>query len=584
MGFTLRDPRMEAISGAGVGFGQGFGNSLGDQLVRYIEGRQLNKALEGVDANTPVLDVLKSFQTNRVSPTLQEQYLSQPVQGRLAQERAAQSFGEFANMSDEQFNNMSVPQIIAKVSQAFANVPGGAQTAGDLINSVLSRRRTSNLGNAFSRKGGETKPAQAKINPSPREDQANPQQDETFTIQDLLSGMQDRVFQSQGQSNQIPFAPFQNENFVSPVTPRTSAVSTSLPESRTEPPSAVNIRPMRATDVAGLISQIARENPDMSYEDVVNAVRIQSGANEAEFNAGIKLYDQKVKENEQKKLEDANIAEAVDAKINKDFPQGIDSYYKGMLEELTRYYPGSSINSRYTKAKQVVDRQINRLRSLAKAEARPLFGAYRPGAVKSHLDKIAGLARAAWRDKEIPNYMRPNQIDKIRETIASRGMEGPVEQEYIVNKTINPEFKKDIAKMDKLSEAPKAPETKQAYSRYGFGPPIVTQPTEKERADYQEKVREGIAKIADFVSENAGGYMSPLLVRSALLKKGWTDSQIKEAYDLAAENNANFSTYQDDQIVKLGTPQKPSLSSIFSGITGDRSEQDLWDVFISGRE
>lgn len=574
MVFTLRDPRMEAISNAGSNFGSG----LGDQLVKYVEGRQFNQALEGVDANTPLVDILKNFQANKVPMHLQEAFLSQQVQSRLAQERAQQAFGELEKLSEKDFEGLSTPQIIAKISKAFAQTPGGPETAGNVINSVLQRRRTKNLGNSFGERGSDGKAATAtETQPIEPRDQTrgDPRKSESDT-QAFMQGLPG-MNQSQGQRQGIPFAPF--------TTPQAKAQAVDLPESTTEPSPNVTARPMRATDVAKMINQLATENPDMSYEDIVNAVQIQSGANKDEFDAGIKLYEQQEKQRQARQTEEDRINTAVQTKLQRDFPAteagpGIDPYYESMMQQLTRYFPGASTDARYNKAKKVVTDLMSREQKLFDYQGRPLFGAYRQGAVKGHLDEMAGFTRQIYNDPKIPSFLKPQLVDRMRGLLSSRGSEGPVEVEYVINKTINPDFKKDMAKINALPDAPKQPGTRTGVGRFG-----VANPKESDVKAYNDKIDKGIYDLANFISKNAGGYMSPLLVRSALLKKGWTDEQVRKAYNIAAENGTSFSDYQSNQFNDLSRNQKPSLSTIFRGASGDKaSEQDIWDVLISGRE
>lgn len=581
MSFTLTDPRMQAISGAASNFGSG----LSDQLVKYIEARQFEKAMQGVNENTNVLDVLKNFQTNRVPQHLQEQFLSQQVQSRLAQQRASNAFNEFGNMSEEEYNNLSTPQLVAKLQGAFANVAGGQDASASLINTLLGRRRTNNLGKAFGKTGNRNQQSSSTEPIEPTQEKGDPRKPEV-NITNVLPTRAEMQAEEQGMQQpnpprgqtggRIPYAPF--------TTPQAQAQSIRQNESTTEPSAGVNVRPMRATDVASLISSLASENPDMNYEDIVEAAKIQSGANENEFNAGIKVYEQQEKQRQARQAEEDRIDKAVEEKIDKHFPgseqgPGIDPHYETMLKQLTRYYPGTSTDARYTKARKTVTDLLHREQNLLDYEGRPLFGAWRPGATKQHLDHLTTLARPIWNDPNIPEFQRPQQIDRVRSLLASRGIEGPVEQEYVINKMINPDFKKDVAKINRLPSAPE-----EAKIRVGTGKFGVMAPSKRDEEKNSQQSKRDLDKIANFLTETAGGYVSPLMVRSGLLSKKWSEEQIREAYDLAQENGANFSDYQRNQISQLSKDQKPSLRSIFTGLTNDKSEQGIWDVFISGRE
>src|SRR5689334_22395775 len=100
--FNIGDPRMQAISQAGSGLGSGLSNAL----VRFVENRNLQKGLQGINAQTPIQDVLSQLAGANVSPELLNTYLSPTVQNRLGQERAGNVFKQLGNLSSEQLQNM----------------------------------------------------------------------------------------------------------------------------------------------------------------------------------------------------------------------------------------------------------------------------------------------------------------------------------------------------------------------------------------------------------------------------------------------------------------------------------------------
>ena len=85
MAFSLGDPRAQALSGAGQNFGSGLGNSL----INFVENKNLGKALQGVNAQTPINEVLQKFAQYNVSPQAQDRFFSPMVQSRMQSAGAA---------------------------------------------------------------------------------------------------------------------------------------------------------------------------------------------------------------------------------------------------------------------------------------------------------------------------------------------------------------------------------------------------------------------------------------------------------------------------------------------------------------
>ena len=167
----------------------------------------------------------------------------------------------------------------------------------------------------------------------------------------------------------------------------------------------------------------------MTVEDAVKAAEIQANANKNEFDAGVKLYEQRERERVARQQEEDRVDQAVEAKIQRDFPSsesgpGIDPFYETMLKQLTRYYPGTSTDARYNKAKKVVSDQLAREQKLLDYQGRPLFGAWRPEAIKDHLNGHAVFPRV-----RSDGRLRANHPDHPRENhCGNRHLVEPHEQ------------------------------------------------------------------------------------------------------------------------------------------------------------
>ena len=528
--FHLNDPTGEVLSQAGANFGKG----AGDSLVNVAKNRALQRALQGVNPQTSPIDVLNRFSQNNVPLELQNQFFNPVVQQRLGQQRAAQVF---ENIAKTKITGENLQEVLGQVYTALADIPGGAEAAQPIVNAIVERSKANGIKPPTT--GGVPGIPPAGNPPSPPRPfgQNRPMQP--------LANESSNPYMAQGDRGTVT-------NPSAEGVPGNADVRSNIPIGPTQ--QSIASPEQRASAVSALVPFLGSVEAAEKWVDTQQAQQIKQGE--------IQAANQERSETQRKLvLDEENRIRGVAASK---LPENYNPEMRDLVA-MTMMAAKGPDEERFATGKRVADRVINGLHSLS-TTTRPAGAAFRPGKLGTYLNKKQASALTALNDPDLPEIAKPAIMEQYRTVLAGAG-DGPVESEYIINPLQDADVKL-------LNSTPRAPFGNQPYSKTKGG---IRGGEKGKEADARS-----ITTLADIISKIASrnAMASPFIIRDGLLNKGYSESQILQAFNMARENGVQFSPYQFDQMTQLNTPQKPGLNTIFGG---DQSQNTVWQQYFQGR-
>lgn len=560
--FTLTDPRAQALSQAGGAFGGALSQALGN----YIENRKFGSALQGVDQNTPVHEILNRFAAHNVAPELISQYLNPQIQQRISQERALSSLEQVFNRRDKQGNSQqpspqevalglaragilspSVGQNLGEVTQAYSNLyrsqnyPGGGGTGNAPVNLQVNTTAPN-----YATEGQPNSTPQPPTRPVTTNRENRPVKPLNNQGSTPTTGAGIRNAQASGVGGTV-----------APGVDQAPVAQPSAPDIRNTNP--LNINPGRTLTGQEAANTVAQLAPTLGVEGARQFVQ--------DFNAGNANIRQQMIENaqlaqsakEEQKSQDDYWGKQADSYLGASGRQ-IDPLFRNAIVSRMQQLSGAP-QERFQEALKEQDRLQNKAQKVLEGTKRPIAAAFNPKPLEEWKELKGNNLRALLQDPAIPPQFRDQYVDKFR-TLAQAADISSLEFEYMINKPT-------LAEGKILNSIPKQ-EVKKTTSAFGI-------------AEEPVKDVEKLSKIADQVirlsQENPR--LSPLIVRDMLMTKGYSDQTASEIYGIAREKGAQFSPYQEEQIGDLAMPARGSLKSI---LRGEQTGIGLWDQFIKGKK
>jgi len=516
MTFTLRNRPMEQWSEAGGNFGSGLGNAL----VNYIENKQFNSALEGVTPQTPINEVLQRFAQNRVSPEQQQRWLQSTVQQSLSRERGKEKLAELGNMSKEEWAAMSMPQLIAKIAEFTQEAPPG--TLENIFPALVNEKRADLYRNSRGQGSNQTarqQPTQAASNQQGQQQGYQPQ-----SGLEGLGGMGMAVNAAQGLGQPQGQGPMQS------LGGQGQNQGQLFPEVAKE----------------GTFSNAGRGFQDMPTYDDDLQYALSMGQ---DFESAVKYaQDRDVQRN---KIREAEVSaeQALDARLEKGGlgPDKLDPRLRDFGAEYMRYMTGTE-NERASKTFQAIDRIKDAARNIKDGKKRTFLDAIMRNDMDGFLNKEASLLRSTIKTTNIPEALQFPMYEYFKEAYASRGDVGEVGVEKIWQLATNPDFKKEIAGIEKI------PKAIDPYEKFN-----IPSDFQKEKAALaNEKNRMQMVNYL-FKTLTNDPKSSPLLLRSAIIDRGYDEDLINRAFAEAEQLGWTPNLYQKPQYESFRTPERQTI-------------------------
>jgi hypothetical protein len=521
MVFTLTDPRMQAISQAGANFGGG----LGDALSQFVENKQFNKALEGVTAETPILQVLQQFAKKNVSPDQQNRFLSATVQQALQKERGR---SQLQNLKNTDLSNLTPAQLAATLLESTQDLQPGTFEA--LYRPFLEQQQN----NLFKGRGRGRNP--------------------TLSQPDMQPAGEQNARSSEGYSPQ-----YNNQALAAPQ--QFGGGQGQQPQGQ---------GPAMAAGAAGAVLPGITPNAQQSnagrgfqqyntYEDDIQEAYDNGARN---LDEAIKYTDIKQNAKQQREAQEAKDEQQLLNRLDEKFPPtkegqpGIDPALRDIAVEDYRYETGTP-NERANKAIAKAVATNNLAKGIVDSEKRNWWQSLKRGNTDQFYDSLGNSVRQMLTHKGTVEALQPNLIDYAKSILSMRGDIKDVGIAKVMQLAINkPQYNKEMAVLRKLPDIP------QDFVDIGKGG-IVGQTRKVERAE--KALAEAQPKVVNYLVKTltSDPYASPVLIRDELIKKNYPESLIKASFDEAIKLGWAPSPYQKDEYAGLGTPQKQTAEGLF---------------------
>lgn len=536
--FTLRDPRLDAISRAG---GQ-LGTNLGDTLVQGIMNKRMQGVLGDITPTTPINEVMSKFAGANVPQEMQQQYFNPQIQQRVAQERRK---ARFADLASRQIKPGDMPQFLAEVASELADTEG----AGDIMKVFMTAAQSANLNNGD---GNETpatdetanRPGKNRQTPTGRAE--NPVTGGAKSITNPLAAMGvPGMNQMQQGTDTGDYR--SNINVGADVTP-----------------------PMGPQEYQQLLSRYAKLTGD--YEKGKEFADKFQGLTADQRAAELDTLSRQENQRQTQLVEEERSRGAVEKLIGADakFPgqgeTGTDVAMRNIAVEVGMRTPGTD-EQKFNAGRRAATRIFNNLNSMRASETRPRAANFQHNALQEYLRKEQNAVQNIMNDSAIPENLKPEIAEQIRLIQAGKG-NGPVETEYL----INPPSPATTKLINSVQPPPRGEIPTGIPGKIG----------ERGMAKIADRKNAAVFELADTITRviNTDPKASPVIMRDRFLDKGWDETDIKRAFTMAEQSGAKLSDYQREQMGEISKPQRESLRTFFGG---DKAANDYWDMFIRGR-
>lgn len=176
------------------------------------------------------------------------------------------------------------------------------------------------------------------------------------------------------------------------------------------------------------------------------------------------------------------------------------------------------------------------------------------------MDKLANGVKSALKKSEVLEDLRPAMLELAREMISGRPDVKQLMTAEVMQKVVNPDYKKDQARLDKA--IPKAPSVFMESAKRGG--------KFNEQKDYekvQEKLNEIKPKMVNelFKILTNNPYSSPLLLKENLINKNYDENYVIRAFQDAFDAGWRPSEFQGDEYDQITIPINQGLKQAYSG-------------------
>lgn len=517
---------MDAYSNAGTEFGQG----AGDALVQYMENKQYDKALGNIKSDTPITEAIKIMAQNNVSATKQNQWLSQAVQSGISRERAKENSELLGKMTEEELQAMTVPELISKILGIGIDAPAIVEPALKAAGEI--RKKPLYTGGKRSQGRGTANPTLRQQDMQPASEQAgkSPEGYSPYYQSDNGAGM---LGQGQDQGNALPLP------------------GINPPPQETNQGRGFQNTPDLQADIA--------EGYDLGADTFDTALQY---ANAKQLNR--QNIDQQEKNEESEFL----------TRLKKRYPDvkddegrlqpGIDPALEAFGTELFRYETGTA-NERSEKTINALSQINNHAQNVENAEKFNWFKSLLRQDPESFYKNLGSSVKRMLHVKGVPAAVQPGLINYARQILSDRPDLKEVGVERVMQEALNqPNYNKEIASLKKIPNMSNIQLPTFSGTTGGSGGAIKYQKSvekrEKEWYDNKPKVVDYLVKTLTNDS-----LASPILIRNELLDKNYSEQQIKEAFNDAAQQGWIPSWYQDAQYTGLNVPQNQTPTGVLHG-------------------
>ncbi len=516
MGFVVTDPRAEAYNKAAGNFGSG----LGDALNQYVNNKMYRNAIGGLGENPSVQDTLNAFAQHNVPLEQQQQHFSPIIEAGRQRERTKESLDE---LMKRDWSNSKDSDIVLGVTNALRENP-------QLINSVLPsiletarRNRYLDANGGRGQGGGQQSSGPLNAKPMQPSTENRGQSSEGYSPA-YASGEQGMVQPNQGQQQQ----------------PQQQGLDNlfSSPEGA----------PQEAYPNQGF------QNVDRVQERADDLIRNQGWNVDEAFAQAEKENAQLEKQIQQEKNQTAELDNKLAGKYGVDENGQINAprAIRNLAVGLNRYEKGTD-EQKFNKTERKLDKIMNSLSSVQDAEKLNWWEFWKQGKTNELYDDLAGGIKSALKSSGVPEDLRPNMLDLSKEILSSRPDLKALGVAEVMQRVVNPSYKKDVAGVDRLPDHPN--QTKESL-RTDF-----TQ--EKLDKKLNELRPEIVNQLYKTLTKNP--YSSPLLLKEALIEKGYDDRWVNRLFDEAFNTGWVPSDYQSTEYAQLRTPVKQGVKQYYSG-------------------
>ena len=528
MGFTVTDPRAKAYNEAAGNFGSG----LGEALNQYVNNKLYRNAIGGLGENASVQDTLNAFAQHNVPLEQQQQHFSPVIEAGRQRERTKQSLDELVKRD---WSNSKDSDIVLGVTNALRENPQLIQSVLPSILENARRNRYLGANGGGGQGGGQQSTGPLNSKPMQPSTEGRGQSSEGYSPA-YASGEQGMVQPNQGQGEQ----------------PQQQGIDNLFTSPQGSPQQAY---------------------PNEGFQDVD---RVQERADDLIRNYGWNVddaYAQAEKENTQRdnqiKQEEAQTA-SVKAKLAEkygvddnnqiDAPKAIQNLAIG----LNRYQKGTD-EQKFNKTERELDKVTNSFKAITAAEMPSWWEFWSKGTTDEFYDDLAGSVKVALKASDVPEDLRPNMLELSREVLSMRPDLKPLAIAEVMQRVANPSYKKDVAGIDRLPDHPDLRNVTKQNLRMNVNP-------EKVQKELNEIRPQLVNQLYKTLTTNP--YSSPLLLKEALIEKGYDDRFVNALFDEAFKTGWHPSAYQASEYSELRTPLKATPKRIHAGQKTLRSFQD----------
>lgn len=547
------DPRADALAK----FGQGLGSGVGDILSRFMEAKQFQSQMQGITPETPVNELVSKL--SNVSPQLRETYLSPVIQNRLAQQRAQKVFQDLASKSPEQLSQIPYPQLIAQLGAAFANVPEGYRAAEPFIKALTTYHQAQRPIPGSGIPGIQASGSGSSLTGAP-------------TTQTVPVGQRGNVRDTAEQ-----YVPQPSGAQVVRRAGSSPRGGYAQPIGEVPAIGEVTFKPDQS-NVYGVMQDYMNKTPNASYKDALDYAQNIFNLEESQLNRLYTAQQTAETQRQQQVGEQERVRGAAVRLLSKDY--GVDQSgrinlppeYQNMLTDIMIQDTKGTDEQRYTKSKKVIEDIVDRVRNLSSGETRPFVAGLRPGQREKFIENKKGAAQAILSDKRIDDVYRPFIREQMRTALTNwrrplPGLTGRLAEQTV--DYLSPESRGgDQLSPFEVEEIVNPPSKAIRAALHMVGSP-------KKNAEENRIALENF--WAQIAKDSLG---SPLYAAQELVDKGYSEDQIKAAFDAAKAAGVDFSEYQMNQRNEFLTKRLvPNLSTIFGN---DRALKSLSQMFLEG--